>query len=242
MSDNRRPAYGGPQGSQQPDESTQYRGNMNTQYPGYQGRQPNVYPNENTQYARGGYPPNYPNQGPWPPYSPYGQPPVKESNNMKYLWIGLIIVLLGVIAFLVAKLVTGKDSTPPPPAPSATTVVETPKAEVQAIETPAPEPVSLSGNWTFNGKLINDNGSTDNIEISLDSDSHGNCSGYFNNYSYGLWINLSGKLTADSFNVSGYDTSAGHFWKVHCTRGSGRSYSGTIKSKAKMRLKLTSNR
>lgn len=256
--------FNGPQGDPSNNESTQYfnnnsqyAGNESTQYPGYQGSQPNGYPN-NAPYGQG-YPPQYPNQGQWKQYPQYNQPPANDSNNMKYVWIGLIVVLLGVIAFLTVKLLSDKDNAPAKPAieqptnkptepttkptePTNPTEPTTKPVEPVKVETPKqieePAPVPLAGNWTFEGYLENG----DEIEISLDSDSKGNCNGYFNNTDYGLWIDLSGKLTADSFNVSGYDTSGGNYWKLNCKRTGGYNYEGRIKSSANYKMYLTSNR
>ena len=179
---------------------------------------------------------------------------------MKYVWIGIVAALLGIIAFLTVMLLTNKDSASPTPENAPVTVPKKPTPEPESKPepqpkpkpepTPQPEPVVieepepelLSGNWTFEGRLYNGEGNYDYVEISLDSDIYGNCSGYFENSSYGLWIDLSGTLTANSFKVSGYDTSAGNFWTINCKRGSGYNYSGTIKSSASMRLSLTSNR
>ena len=242
-------------GGQAESESTHYFGNHGQENNVYSNGQSSGYNNGNNQYGNG-YPPQYPSQGGYSPYG-YSQPPAKGFNGMKFVWIGIIAALLAVIAFLLVKLLSNKDTAQPTPAPAPVEKPVTPTPETPKPETPkqpevdktvvvehvvVEEPVALGGNWTFSGKLHNGNGGTDDIEISLDSDSQGNCSGYFNNYSYGLWIDLSGKLTANSFNVSGYDTSTGNFWTVSCKRGSGRNYSGYIKSSAKMRLTLTANR
>ena len=110
-------------------------------------------------------------------------------------------------------------------------------ARQEAARRAAEAAALVSGSWSFEGVLHNEQGGQDNITFYLDASSSGSCSGSFNNYSHDFYTNVSGTMTSNSFNVRG------GAWRFKGNRAGGNRYNGTASNGTiTYRLDLTSNR